>query len=642
MCGIAGFVAASPIAGGDSETIAERMAASLSHRGPDDQGIWRDDEAGAVLVHRRLSIIDLSPAGHQPMVSADGRFIVTYNGEIYNYQPIASELAASGHKFRGHSDTEVMVESFAVNGIEPTLKRLIGMFAIALWDRRERTLTLIRDRLGIKPLYWAKFGNLFLFGSELKALRAHPGWTPRIDRNAVAAFMRHNYIPAPHSVYEGVHKLEPGAVLTLPWQGEPKISRFWDARAVARGGMLRPLEGSDAELTQQLEALLQDAVGRRMIADVPLGAFLSGGIDSSTVVALMQAARSGKVRTFSIGFDIPGYNEAPQAAAVARHLQTEHTELTVTSSQALDVIPKLPEWYDEPFADSSQIPTYLVSAMTRRHVTVALSGDGGDELFAGYNRYQLTQRFWRALSLLPRGLRQGAAAALTAVSPDRWTSLLAALPARLRPPQAGDKVHKVAGVLRLDGPDAIYRRLISHWEPAEIMPQVREPKSLLDDPTLAKEFPDLTARMQFLDLVTYLPDDILTKVDRASMAVALEARVPLLDHRVVEFCWRLPRHAKIRGNTSKWLLRQVLYRHVPPALVERPKMGFGIPLGEWLRGPLRDWAETLLDQRRLREAGLLDAAMVHRYWQEHIDGRRNWQYLIWDVLMLEAWRQRWA
>jgi asparagine synthase (glutamine-hydrolysing) len=641
MCGIAGFVgAASP--GGDSEAIAERMAASLSHRGPDDQGIWHDAEAGTVLVHRRLSIIDLSPAGHQPMLSADGRFVISYNGEVYSYQPIAAELAASGHKFRGHSDTEIMLESFAVNGIEPTLKRMIGMFAIALWDRRERTLTLIRDRLGIKPLYWAKFGNLFLFGSELKALRAHPGWTPRIDGNAVAAFMRHNYIPAPHTIYEGVHKLEPGAVLTLPWQGEPKISRFWDARTVARGGMLRPLEGSDAELTEQLETLLQDAVGRRMIADVPLGAFLSGGIDSSTVVALMQAAHSGKVRTFSIGFDISGYNEAPQAAAVARHLQTEHTELTVTSRQALDVIPKLPEWYDEPFADSSQIPTYLVSAMTRQHVTVALSGDGGDELFAGYNRYQLTQRVWRTLSLLPRALRQSAAAALTAISPDRWTSLLAALPARLRPPQAGDKVHKAAAVLRLDSPDAIYRRLVSHWEPSEITPQAHEPQSLLDDPTLAKEFPDLTSRMQFLDLVTYLPDDILTKVDRASMAVALEARVPLLDHRVVEFCWRLPGHAKIRGNTSKWLLRQVLYRHVPPALVERPKMGFGIPLGEWLRGPLRDWAEALLDERRLREAGLLDATIVRRHWREHLDGGRNWQYLIWDVLMLEAWRERWT
>ncbi len=528
-----------------------------------------------------------------------------------------------------------------MNGIEPTLKRMIGMFAIALWDRRERTLTLIRDRLGIKPLYWARFGKLFLFGSELKALRAHPGWTPRIDRNAVAAFMRHNYIPAPHTIYEGVHKLEPGTMLTLPWQGEPQIVRYWDARAAARDGTLHPLEGTDAELIEQLEALLQDAVSRRMIADVPLGAFLSGGIDSSTVVALMQAARSGKVRTFSIGFDLPGYNEAPQAAAVARHLQTEHTELTVTSNQALDVIPRLPEFYDEPFADSSQIPTYLVSAMTRKHVTVALSGDGGDELFAGYNRYQLTQRFWRALSLLPRALRRSAAAALTAMSPDNWTALLAALPSRLRPPQAGDKVHKVATVLALDSPDAIYRRLVSHWEPADIVLHAREPASLLDDATLAKDFPELLARMQFLDLVTYLPDDILTKVDRASMAVALEARVPLLDHRVVEFSWRLPTAAKVRGNISKWILRQVLYHHVPPALVERPKMGFGIPLGEWLRGPLRDWAEALLDEHRLRQAGLLDHAIVRRFWQEHVDGRRNWQYLIWDVLMLEAWRERW-
>jgi len=643
MCGIAGFVgAASKLAGGNVNAVAQQMAASLAHRGPDDEGIWTDAEAGAAVVHRRLSIIDLSPAGHQPMISADGRFIITYNGEVYSYQPIGAELAARGCKFRGHSDTEVILESFALNGIEATLKRMIGMFAIALWDRRDRTLTLIRDRLGIKPLYWAKFGGLFLFGSELKALRAHPGWTPQIDRNAVAAYLRHNYVPAPHTIYQGVHKLEPGAMLTLPWQGEPQITHYWDARAVARDGMLRPLDGPDVELVEQLETLLQDAVGRRMIADVPLGAFLSGGIDSSTVVALMQAARSGRVKTFSIGFDIPGYNEAPQAAAVAHHLQTEHTELTVTSSQALDVIPRLPEFYDEPFADSSQIPTYLVSAMTRRHVTVALSGDGGDELFAGYNRYQMTQRFWQALSLLPRALRNSAAAALIALSPDKWSALLSALPSRLRPPQAGDKVHKIAAVLRLDTPDAIYRRLVSHWEPAEVMPTAREPRSLLDDATVAKDFPELLPRMQFLDLVTYLPDDILTKVDRASMAVALEARVPLLDHRVVEFSWRLPPSAKVRGGTSKWILRQVLYRHVPPALVERPKMGFGIPLGEWLRGPLRAWAEALLDDSRLRQAGLLDHAMVRRFWQDHIDGRRNWQYLIWDVLMLEAWRQRWT
>jgi asparagine synthase (glutamine-hydrolysing) len=642
MCGIAGFVGVSKLGGDNADATAEAMAMSLQHRGPDDQGVWLDPEAGAALAHRRLSIIDLSPAGHQPMISADERYVISYNGEVYSHQPLAAELVARGHTFRGHSDTEVILESFAANGIEPTLKRMIGMFAIALWDRRERTLTLIRDRLGIKPVYWAKFGELFLFGSELKALRAHPGWTPRIDRNAVAAFMRHNYIPAPHTIYEGVHKLEPGTILTLPWRGEPRITRFWNARAVARDGIHHPLDGSDAELTEQLETLLQDAVARRMIADVPLGAFLSGGIDSSTVVALMQAARSGRVKTFSIGFDIAGYNEAQHAAAVARHLQTEHTELTVTSREALDVIPQLPEWYDEPFADSSQIPTCLVSAMTRRHVTVALSGDGGDELFAGYNRYQLAQKFWQALALMPRPLRRGTAAAITSIRPERWTKIFSALPARVRPPQLGDKMHKLATVFRQDDVDTVYRRLVSHWEPNEVMPGVAEPRGMLDDKALRDEIPDPLARMQFLDLVTYLPDDILTKVDRASMAVALEARVPLIDHRVVEFSWRLPRDAKVRGKTSKWILRQILYRHVPQALVERPKMGFGIPLGEWLRGPLRDWAETLLEEGRLREAGLVDPVTVRRFWQEHVSGRRNWQYLIWDVLMLEAWRQRWA
>jgi asparagine synthase (glutamine-hydrolysing) len=643
MCGIAGFLTvASSGRARELADVSSAMDRSLQYRGPDDRGIWIDEEAGVALVHRRLSILDLSPAGHQPMASADGRFVIIYNGEVYSYQPIAAELSARGHKFNGHSDTEVIVNAFAVNGIEATLKRMIGMFAIALWDRRDRCLTLIRDRLGIKPLYWAKFGELFLFGSELKALRAHPGWTVQIDRNAVAAFMRHNYVPAPHTIYQGVHKLEPGTILTLPWRGEPKVSRFWNARAVAHDGVLNPLDGSDADLTEQLETLLQDAVARRMIADVPLGAFLSGGVDSSTVVALMQQARLGKVRTFSIGFEIPGYNEAPHAAAVASHLATDHTELTVTSQQALDLIPRLPEIYDEPFADSSQIPTYLVSAMTRKHVTVALSGDGGDELFAGYNRYQLTERFWQALSLMPRAMRNTVASLLTMIRPDVWTSIAAALPARLRPPQAGDKVHKAAAVFRLDSPDALYRRLVSHWDPSEIMLQAREPLSIIDDKKIAQEFPDLLERMQFLDLVTYLPDDILTKVDRASMAVALEARVPLLDHRVVEFAWRLPRNAKVRNRTAKWLLRQVLYRHVPPALIERPKMGFGIPLSEWLRGPLRTWAETLLNESRLADAALLDHKVVRRFWQEHLEGGRNWQYLLWNVLMLEAWRERWG
>ena len=642
MCGIAGFLTG--ISSGMARELADvssAMNVCLQHRGPDDHGVWMDEECGIALAHRRLSILDLTPAGHQPMISADGRYVIIYNGEVYSHQPIAVELAAQGHKFNGHSDTEVIVNAFAANGIEPTLKRMIGMFAIALWDRRERSLTLIRDRLGIKPLYWAKFGELFLFGSELKALRAHPGWSAKINPGAVAAFMRHNYIPAPHTIYQGVHKLEPGSVLTLAWRGEPQISRFWKARSVARNGILNLLDGNDAELAEQLEALLQDAVARRMIADVPLGAFLSGGVDSSTVVALMQQAHLGRVRTFSIGFDIPGYDEAPYAAAVAAHLRTDHTQLTVTSNQALDLIPHLPEIYDEPFADSSQIPTYFVSAMTRKHVTVALSGDGGDELFAGYNRYQLTQRFWQALTILPRPVRNAAAAALMAVRPDRWTALASALPARVRPPQTGDKLHKMAAVLKLDSADAIYRRLLSHWEPAAIMPNVRELPSIIEDQTLPHDFSDLLARMQFLDLVTYLPDDILTKVDRASMAVALEARVPLLDHRVVEFSWRLPRNAKIRNHTTKWILRQVLYRHVPRTLIERPKMGFGIPLGEWLRGPLRDWAEALLNEKRLRDAALLDPQVVRRFWQEHLDGSRNWQYLLWDVLMLEAWRERW-
>src|SRR6516165_8090372 len=406
MCGIAGFLTgASDGRARELAEVSSAMDACLQHRGPDDHGVWIEEESGMALVHRRLSILDLSPAGHQPMTSADGRFVIIYNGEVYSHQPIAAELAARGHHFRGHSDTEVIVNSFAENGIEPTLK----------------------------PMYWAKFGRLFLFGSELKALRAHPGWNAEIDRSAVAAFMRHNYIPAPHTIYRGVHKLEPGSILTLPWQGDPQITRFWNARTVARNGILNPLDGNDAELAEQLETLLQDAVARRMIADVPLGAFLSGGVDSSTVVTLMQQARLGRVRTFSIGFAIPGYNEAPHAAAVASHLATDHTELMVTASQALDLIPRLPDIYDEPFADSSQIPTYLVSAMTRKHVTVALSGDGGDEVFGGYNRYQLAQLSMRALLAMPRPLRNKFASALERLAPDRWTSLAEVLPTRWRP-----------------------------------------------------------------------------------------------------------------------------------------------------------------------------------------------------------------
>jgi asparagine synthase (glutamine-hydrolysing) len=618
------------------------MDMSLEHRGPDGHDVWIDAEAGVALVHRRLAIVDLSPAGHQPMHSADGRFVISYNGEVYSHLEIRAELERGGHSFRGHSDTEVILESIARHGVGATAARLIGMFAIAIWDRKSRTLTLVRDRLGIKPLYWAKLDGLFMFGSELKALREYPGWTPRIKPEAVAAFMRHNYIPAPHTIYQDVYKLEPGTILTFAPGEEPRLEKFWDARSVAREGIENPLHLDDATLTDRLEALLIDAVGKRMMADVPLGAFLSGGVDSSVVVALMKAANAGPVKTFSIGFEQAEFNEAPHAAAVARHLRTEHTELMVTSREALDVVPRLADMFDEPFADSSQIPTYLVSAMTRKHVTVALSGDGGDELFAGYNRYQLTSRFWRMLSLMPAPMRKLVAGAATSVSADRWDQLARMLPAGLAPPSAGDKLHKAASVLGLPDADALYRRLVSHWDPAALMPCVSETRGLLWDPSVRKDFPDLLDRMQFLDLVTYLPDDILTKVDRASMAVALEARVPLLDHRVVEMAWRLPHSAKIRGGVTKWLLRQVLYRHVPRELIERPKMGFGVPLGEWLRGPLRDWAENLISEQRLGESGFFDVALVRRHWQQHLSGQRNWQYLLWDVLMFEAWRERWG
>ncbi|RDV03126.1 asparagine synthase (glutamine-hydrolyzing) [Undibacter mobilis] len=641
MCGIAGLLNASARGANSLERLAKAMGDAVAHRGPDDYGVWSDPDTGVAMTQRRLSIVDLSPAGHQPMISANGRYVIVYNGEIYNFLELRAELEARGVAFRGHSDTEVMLEAFAAYGIEATVKRLIGMFAIAVWDKGERTLTLVRDRLGIKPLYWAKFGGLFIYGSELKALRVCPGWEPRVDRRAVASYLRHDYVPAPHTIYEGVQQLEPGTILTLPWGGEPKIARFWNAREIARNGISNTLAGSDAELTDRLEALLTDAVQRRMIADVPLGAFLSGGVDSSTVVALMQKVNASPVKTFSIGFDIPDYNEAQYAASVARHLKTDHTELTVTSQQARDVIPKLADMYDEPFADSSQIPTYLVSALTRQHVTVALSGDGGDELFAGYTRYQLAERMWRGLSLMPLPARRGLAASIRTLSPDRWTRLLAGLPARLRQVAIGDRLHKFAEVLDQPDSQAVYRRLVTHWEPGSVMPNADEYNTVLADPAVTAEFPDLLNRMQFLDLVTYLPNDILTKVDRASMAVALEARVPLIDHRVVEFAWQLPRHAKIRNGTSKWLLREVLYRHVPKELIERPKMGFGIPLGDWLRGPLRDWAENLLDERRLTDTGLLDARRVREVWQEHLSGKRNWQYLIWNVLMLEAWRDRW-
>lgn len=642
MCGIAGFFdPAVPTAPDGLNALAAAMGDPLRHRGPDAGAVWTDADAGIALAHRRLAIIDLSPAGHQPMISADGRWVIAYNGEVYNAPELRDALTQDGAKvaWRGHSDTEVIVEAVAHWGVVPAVERLIGMFAFALWDRTERRLFLVRDRLGIKPLYWGRFGALLLFGSELKALRAHPAWTPEIDRDALAAYLRYNYVPAPHTIYRGVHKLTPGTVLTVAAGAEPHCTPYWRMDEVVRRGQKERWHAlSDAEAIERLEALLSDAIGRRMVADVPLGAFLSGGVDSSTVTALMQAQSNRPVRTFSIGFREAGYDEAHHAAAVARHLGTDHTELYVEPDHALDVIPRLPGWYDEPFADVSQIPTFLVSEMTRQHVTVALSGDGGDELFAGYSRYVLAETLWRRLGRLPPGARQGAAALIRALPPAAWQRLFAAVPRRWRPFAAGDRLHKLADILVLPSQEALYRRLVSHWpDPATVVRGATEPQGPLWDAARRASVPDATEWMQYIDTLTYLPDDILTKVDRASMAVSLEARVPLLDHRLVELAWHLPMRFKVRDGVGKWLLRQVLYRHVPQNLMERPKMGFGVPIESWLRGPLRAWAEDLLDPVRMRQEGFLDPDPVHAKWREHLSGRRNWHYSLWGILMFQAW-----
>jgi asparagine synthase (glutamine-hydrolysing) len=641
MCGIAGFVDSRRRQNqAELDRLATAMANSLSHRGPDAQTAWTDAECGVALGHARLSIVDLSPTGAQPMHSSCERFVLAYNGEVYNALELRVELEAAGRPFRGHSDTEVIVEGFAVWGVEQTVRRLIGMFALAAWDRRERRLTLVRDRLGIKPLYWGVFDNRLIFASELKALQLVPGWKGVLDRDALAAYMRFGYVPAPGSIYQGVRKLMPGTLLEFSAGSEVRERTYWSLSDVAEAGERDPLDVSDEEAEQVLEDLLTDAVKRRLVADVPLGMFLSGGVDSSTIAALMQSVSDRPIRTFSIGFHEQSFDEAVHAKQVAAHLGTNHEEFYVTPAEAQAVIPNLPTIYDEPFADSSQIPTFLVSQMTRRHVTVALSGDGGDELFSGYNRYNTGLRLAKAIRALPKSARNGAASAIRALSPQTWDCAFALVPGRLRPRNPGDKMHKFANVLPEDG-TGYYRHLISQWDGAwSIVQGAREPAHVLSDPTIKARFPDDLAWMQFLDTITYLPDDILTKVDRASMAVSLEARVPLLDHRVVELAWRLPKRFKVRDGKGKWLLRQVLYKHVPKALIERPKMGFAVPVDQWLRGPLRAWADDLLDPKGLRDAGILDLGPILQKWNEHKSGRRNWQQFLWNVLMFEAWRRQ--
>jgi asparagine synthase (glutamine-hydrolysing) len=639
MCGIAGLIEF--VSDGAPAALANRaqaMADVLAHRGPDGADVWSDADAGIALSHRRLAIVDLTPTGAQPMVSSDGRWVISYNGEVYNAEAIAADSQMTGLIRRGTSDTEVIVESVARRGIDCTLSDLNGMFAIALWDRTTRTLHLVRDRLGIKPLFYARTADGIYFASELKSFSA-AGPAFELDEASVASFLRFGYVPAPHSIYREVAKVRAGEIVSFFASGKMQCRNYWSIEKVAQEGLRQPFNDSDAQAEATLHDLLADAVSANMISDVPLGAFLSGGIDSSTVVALMVAAKRGPVRTFSIGFPDLGYDESVHAKAVAKHLGTIHEELPVTAADALAVVPRLADMYDEPFADSSQIPTHAISRMTRAHVTVALSGDGGDELFAGYNRYVLAAGRLAALTRLPVSLRRAAAAALHAF-PSTGTELVARLlPPSLRPAQPVDKLRKLAEVLGLDG-DARYLRLVSQCpNPSALIHGQTEHPINFHWPGNEGDVGQLE-RMQLFDMLSYLPDDILQKVDRASMAVALEVRPPLLDHRVVEFAWTLPQHLRVRNGQTKWLLRRVLDRYVPRALIERPKMGFAVPLAAWLRGPLRDWAEDLLDPQQLG-GGLLDVAAVYKMWSEHLDGSQNRAYTLWTILMFEAWRRRW-
>ena len=659
MCGLAGFVdGARCLEQRAGSEIARRMADALRHRGPDDAGVWWDAEDGIALAHRRLAIVDLSAAGHQPMLSPSRRYVIVYNGEIYNFPVLRRELEGLGARFRGTSDTEVLLAAIDHWGIEPALERINGMFAFALWDRRSRLLHLVRDRLGKKPLYFGWAGRTLLFASELKAFHAHPDFVPEIDRAAVELLLRYGYVPAPQSIYRGVFKLPAGAHLAAPGVFDApdealldRVRIYWSMRDVARRNGQAPLQIGETEAVDRLEHLLTEAVAQRMVADVPLGTFLSGGIDSSTVVALMQKSSARPVKTFTIGFREAGYNEAECAKQVARHLGTEHHELQVSPADALAVIPKLPEIYDEPFADTSQIPTFLVSSLTRREVTVALSGDGGDEVFGGYNRHFLGPRLRRAVRCWPRPIRQGCAGLLTSISAEGWDAgferINRWLPEARRRPTAGAHLYKLADLLTVEDPEQIYERFVLRWtDPASLMADEAQRRGTPSGGRLAAQggpidLDDFTDQMMYYDTVGYLPDDILVKVDRASMACSLEVRAPLLDHRVVEFAWRLPRALKVRAGAGKLILRQILARHVPTSLIERPKQGFVMPLDRWLRGPLRDWAETMLGRQRLQSEGIFDPRPVRRAWEEHLAGRGNWVDRLWCVLMFQAWLERW-
>jgi asparagine synthase (glutamine-hydrolysing) len=656
MCGIVGLFSESLLNNADQiRTVLTVMGDAITHRGPDDEGIWFDAADSIGFSHRRLSVLDLSPAGHQPMESRCGRFVIVYNGEIYNHQVIRGELEKDrlpprfafrnddrGEVWHGHSDTETLLAAIEAWGVDEALKRVKGMFAFALWDKQQKALYLARDRVGEKPLYYGWQGDTFLFGSELKALKVHPDFKGEIDRGALALFLRHNYVPGPYSIYKGIKKLPEGTFLKIETGGDAVIQKgqekpepYWDFAQVAKGGLKNPFAGSEADALSALDQTLGSAVEDQMLADVPLGALLSGGVDSSLICSLMQSRSTSRVKTFTIGFDSATYNEATFAAKVAKHLGTEHTELYLNPNDALELVPSLPEMYDEPFADSSQLPTHLVMKLVKQHVTVALSGDGGDELFAGYNRYTYAPKVWDKLGGLPQMLRDGVAKSLTAIPAITINRLANSFGVA----QAGDKAHKLGQRLaNVASIDDLYISLVSEWgDVSDLVIDAPELPYLLNDRDRWPAIDDSAARMMALDTLSYLPDDILVKVDRAAMAVSLETRAPFLDKEVVAFAWQLPMNFKLRDGQGKWILRQLLYKHVPQKLVERPKMGFSIPLDDWLRGPLREWAEPLLDENRLISEGLINPEPVRRAWQQHQQGKANFGYRLWSVLMFQAW-----
>lgn len=652
MCGIAGLMKPSAQCSLDIQNISLRMARRLAHRGPDDEGVWIDQSCGVGLSHMRLSILDLSAAGHQPMTSFCGRYVIVFNGEIYNHLELrkaldADMLSQNGFRWRGQSDTETLLSAISAWGFEQAMSKTVGMFAFALWDRDEKSIRLARDRLGEKPLYYGLQDGALIFASELKALHAYPGFQSEIDRDALAMFLRRNTVPAPYSIYRGIYKLPPGTWIKLKQDdiasGQlPGPIPYWSICEVAIKGQNNCFDGSTEEATIKLEQLLKQSVTGQMLADVPLGAFLSGGIDSSIVVALMQAQSSKPVHTFTIGFDESNYNEADHALAVASYLGTEHTEFVVTPKEAMDVIPSLPILYDEPFADVSQIPTCMVSRLASQHVSVCLSGDGGDELFGGYNRYVGGMKLWRKLAYLPIGIRKKIGSVMVRIPPSLWDAVFdrlgGLLPRNWRFQTPGDKLHKLADILSFQSVDEIYYKLVSNWSDSEQLVIGRSvPIPAFNQERCFSQLAEPEHQMMGLDTQTYLPDDILMKVDRAAMGVSLETRVPMLDHRVVEFAWTLPMEMKIQGYRGKWLLRRVLDRHVPATLIERTKSGFAVPIDSWLRGPLKDWAEDLLNADTLKRQGYIDPALIHLKWEEHQTGKHNWSNRLWAVLMFQSW-----